>query len=41
MMADYFKQHVDYLAICTMSDFEKGVIEFDAYRVDSDFIRNV
>ena len=41
MMADYFKQHVDYLATCTMDDFEKGVIEFDAYRVDSDFIRNV
>jgi len=41
MMADYFKQHVDYLATCTMEDFEKGIIEFDAYRVDADFIRNV
>lgn len=32
---------MDYLSTCTFSDFEQALIEFDAYRVDPDYIANV
>ncbi|EAR99475.2 hypothetical protein TTHERM_00136390 (macronuclear) [Tetrahymena thermophila SB210] len=41
MMADYFKQNFDYLKTCTFQDFEDGMIEFDCYRIDPDFVNKV
>lgn len=41
MMAEYFKQQRDYLATCTEKDFEDALIEFDAYRIQPDFVQAV